>query len=119
MNNAYIPAIAALAGSAIGALASFATTWLTQHSQERAQRYAQAMTLREQLYGGFIEEASKLFTDALTHELGDPSKFVALYMHWSQNCGSLPRLASSRAWSRLCDVLWKPTIFRIEIIASR
>jgi hypothetical protein len=29
--------------------------------------------------GGFIEEASKLFTDALTHELGDPSKFVALY----------------------------------------
>jgi hypothetical protein len=79
MNNAYIPALAALAGSAIGALASFATTWLTQHAQERAQRYAQAMTLREQLYGGFIEEASKLFTDALTHELDDPSKFVALY----------------------------------------
>jgi hypothetical protein len=79
MNNAYIPALAALAGSATGALASFATTWLTQHSQERAQRYAQAMTLREQLYGRFIEEASKLFTDALTHELDDPSKFVALY----------------------------------------
>jgi len=34
MNNAYIPAVAALAGSAIGALASFATTWLTQHAQE-------------------------------------------------------------------------------------
>src|SRR6266851_6401938 len=30
MNNAYLSAIAALAGSAIGALASFATTWLTQ-----------------------------------------------------------------------------------------
>ena len=55
MNNAYIPAIAALAGSAIGALASFATTWLTQHSRERAQRYAQAMTLREQL----MEDSSK------------------------------------------------------------
>ena len=55
MNNAYIPAIAALAGSAIGALASFATTWLTQHSQERAQRYAQVMTLREQL----MEDSSK------------------------------------------------------------
>jgi hypothetical protein len=79
MNNAYIPAFAALAGSAIGALASFATTWLTQHAQERAQRYAQAMNVREQLYGGFIEEASKLFTDALSHELDDPSKFVALY----------------------------------------
>jgi hypothetical protein len=79
MTDAYIPALAALAGSAIGALASFATTWLTQHAQDRAQRYAQAMTLREQLYGGFIEEASKLFTDALIHELDDPSKFVALY----------------------------------------
>jgi hypothetical protein len=79
MNNAYIPALAALAGSAIGALASFATTWLTQDSQERAQRCAQAMTLREQLYGRFSEEASKLLTDALTHELDDPSKFVALY----------------------------------------
>ena len=37
------------------------------------------MTQRERLYGEFIEEASKLFTDALTHELDDPSKFVRLY----------------------------------------
>jgi hypothetical protein len=79
MDNAYITAIAALAGSAIGALASFATTWLTQHSQERAQRFAQAMTRREHLYTEFIEEASKLFTDALTHQLEEPSKFVRLY----------------------------------------
>jgi hypothetical protein len=79
MDNAYMSAIAALAGSAIGALASFATTWLTQHSQERAQRFAQAMTRREHLYGEFIEEASKLFTDALTHQLEEPSKFVRLY----------------------------------------
>ena len=79
MDNAYIPAIAALAGSAIGAIASFATTWLTQHSQVRAQRFAQAMARRERLYGEFIEEASNLFTDALTHEIEDPSKFVRLY----------------------------------------
>jgi len=43
------------------------------------QRFAQAMTRRERLYGEFIEEASRLFTDALTHELDDPSKFVRLY----------------------------------------
>src|SRR5258706_8452463 len=79
MNNAYLSAIAALAGSAIGAVASFATTWLTQHAQERAQRFAQAMARREHLYGDFIEEASKLFTDALTHQFDDPSKFVRLY----------------------------------------
>jgi len=79
MDNAYMSAIAALAGSGIGALASFATTWLTQHSQERAQRFAQAMTRREHLYREFIEEASKLFTDALTHQLEEPSTFVRLY----------------------------------------
>jgi hypothetical protein len=79
MNNAYISAIAALAGSGIGAVASFATTWLTQDAQARAQRFAQAMTPRERLYGEFIEEASKLFTDALTHQFDDPSKFVRLY----------------------------------------
>jgi len=79
MNNAYMSAIAALAGSAVGALASFATTWLTLHSHERAERFAQAMTRREHLYGEFIEEASKLFTDAIIHQLDDPSKFVRLY----------------------------------------
>jgi hypothetical protein len=79
MDNAYISAIAALAGSGIGAVASFATTWLTQDAQVRAQRFAQAMTRRERLYGEFIEEASKLFADSLAHQLDDPSKFVRLY----------------------------------------
>lgn len=37
------------------------------------------MTRREHLYTEFIEEASKLFTDALTHQLEEPSKFVRLY----------------------------------------
>jgi hypothetical protein len=36
MNDAYMSGIAALAGSATGALAS--STWLTQYKQERAQR---------------------------------------------------------------------------------
>ena len=79
MDNAYVSAISALAGSAIGALASFATTWLTQHSQQREQRFAQTTARREHLYGEFIDEASRLFTDALTHEFDDPSKFVHLY----------------------------------------
>jgi hypothetical protein len=79
MDNAYVSAIAALAGSGIGAIASFATTWLTQDAQGRAQRFAQAMTRRERLYGEFIEEASKLFADSLAHQLDDPSKFVRLY----------------------------------------
>lgn len=79
MDAAYIPAAAALAGSAIGASASFATTWLTQHQQERARRVAQEMSRRERLYGEFIDEASRLLADALTHHLEEPSKMVPLY----------------------------------------
>ena len=38
MNPATLSALSALAGSAIGALASVATTWLTQHQQDQTQR---------------------------------------------------------------------------------
>jgi hypothetical protein len=31
------------------------------------------------LYGDFIDEASTLFVDALTHEQLDPTKFVQIY----------------------------------------
>ena len=79
MDSAYISALSALAGSAIGALASFGTTWLTQHHQDRAQRLSQESTRRETIYGEFIEQASKLFADALVHTLEDPSKMSDLY----------------------------------------
>jgi hypothetical protein len=79
MDAAYISAFAALAGSAIGASASFATTWLTQHQQAHAARLAQEMSRRERLYGEFVDEASRLLADALTHHLEEPAKMVPLY----------------------------------------
>jgi hypothetical protein len=69
MEAGYISALAALAGSAIGALASFATTWLVQHSQTRASQRAQDRARCEALYGEFIREASRLFGDAFEHAL--------------------------------------------------
>jgi hypothetical protein len=101
MNSAYLSAIAALSGSAIGGFASFATTWLTQHAQERSQRFAQAMARREHLFGEFIDEASKLVTDALTHELDDPSKFVRLYAL----VGKLRLFASANVISKAEEVM--------------
>jgi hypothetical protein len=79
MNAAYISALAALGGSIVGALTSFVTTWLTLNSQERANRAARELTRRETLYGQFIEEAAKLYTDALMNQQTDAKKFIDLY----------------------------------------
>jgi hypothetical protein len=79
MNSTYLPAIAALAGSAVGGLTSLASAWLTQHRQDRATRLAQDKTRRQKLYGRFIDEASKLYADALVHDKAELSALVGVY----------------------------------------
>lgn len=79
MDAGYLSTISALAGSAIGALASLTTSWLTQHAQLRTTQRLQDRARREALYGEFIREASRLFADAFEHELDDPAKLVQLY----------------------------------------
>jgi hypothetical protein len=79
MDPAYVPALAALAGSAIGGLTSVAASWLTQHAQFRSRRLERDITGREELYRDFIEEASKLYVDAFEHDKAETSKLVDLY----------------------------------------
>jgi len=79
MEPAYISALAALAGSVIGGLTSLAASWLTQHGQFRAQQLARDISVREELYKDFIEEASKLYIDAYEHDQAEVSKLVKLY----------------------------------------
>ena len=80
MDAAYLSALSALAGSAIGALASLTTTWLTQRYQERSQRMAQEQVRRERIFGEFIDQASQMYADALSHtSLEDPARLVPLY----------------------------------------
>jgi hypothetical protein len=69
VNPAYLPALAALAGSAIGGLTSFASAWLTQHYQARANRLSRDKARRRKVYKQFIDEASNLCADALVHGL--------------------------------------------------
>jgi hypothetical protein len=116
MEAAYISAFAALAGSAIGASASFATTWLTQHAQQRAMRLEQEMSRRERLYGEFINEASRLIADALTHHLEDPSKMVVLYA----SMGKLRLFAPANVVGRADEVMGsKSMICRMRTSATR
>jgi hypothetical protein len=84
MNPAYLPAFAALAGSAIGGLTSLASAWLTQQHQERIKRFSQDKTGRQKLYRQFIDEASKLYADALVHEQTEAVALVSVYALISQ-----------------------------------
>src|SRR5258705_220220 len=79
MNSAYLPAIAALAGSAVGGLTSLASAWLTQHRQDRATRVAQDWARRQKVYGKFIDEASKLYADAFIHDKAEVAALVSVY----------------------------------------
>ena len=93
MDAAYLSALSALSGSAIGATASLTTTWLTQRYQDRSQRMAQERARRERIFGEFIDQASQVYADALSHtSLEDPGRLVPLYA----TIGKLRLFASER-----------------------
>src|SRR5262245_43504385 len=79
MNTAYLPAFAALAGSAIGGLTSFASAWLTLHHQDRIKRLSGKRPGDKRLYKQFIHEASKLYAEALVHNQAQVSALVSIY----------------------------------------
>jgi len=78
MNLAIISALSALAGSTIGALSSFTTTWLVQTSQIRSLQRGTEHTKRETLYGDFIAEAAKRMTDAMSHQAETPDVLMLM-----------------------------------------
>ena len=79
MNAAYVSALAALAGSVIGGLTTFAAAWVTQRQQANVQVLLQEKTRRQDLYKQFIEEASELYVDALMHDQFAIPPLVSLY----------------------------------------
>jgi hypothetical protein len=79
MDVAYLSALSALAGSAIGGITSLAASWLTHRVQFTAQQRASDLKKREELYKDFIEEASRWYADAFTHDKPEVSNLVNLY----------------------------------------
>lgn len=79
MDASYFSAIAGLTGAAIGGLTSLATSWITQQTQSRQREREITRTRRERLFTAFIEEASRLFADAMGHEKDDVNDLVRLY----------------------------------------
>ena|ERR1700722_11497896 len=79
MDTAYISTLSALAGSAIGGVTSFATSWVTQHTQSRIARMAAERARRDELYSKFLEETARLYSHAVTEEKIDYTNLVDIY----------------------------------------
>ena len=73
------PALAALAGTTIGGLTTLAVAWMVQRTQLRASVAAGDRTIRQMLYKQFIEEASKLYGDAIVSNTLEVPMLVGAY----------------------------------------
>ena len=79
MNPSLLSALAALAGALIGGVASLGSSWLTQSIQQRARSREHNRVRREALFTDFINEASRVYGDALSHEKDDVLDMIQLY----------------------------------------
>jgi hypothetical protein len=70
--------VSALVGAAIGGLTSVLASWLTQRTQVRAEWLAQDRVRRQDLYKGFVEDATRCYVDALQHDETDIANLVNL-----------------------------------------
>src|SRR6266496_712344 len=79
MDPTYATAFAALGGAALGSLTSYATSRSTLRTQVRDQHRNNSRSRRRKLYKEFIDEASRLYGDALVHDRLDLSGLIGLY----------------------------------------
>ena len=79
MDSGYITALAALGGAALGGLTSFATSWTTLRTQMKAQRRDSSKSSRQKLYKAFIDDAAKIYGDALIHDKLETTGLIDLH----------------------------------------
>jgi hypothetical protein len=79
MDAGYVTALAALGGAALGGFTSFASSWTTQRAQMKANRTETSKSRRQKLYKAFIDNASKIYGDALIHDNLNLSGLIELY----------------------------------------
>jgi hypothetical protein len=79
LNPATVNILAALSGTAVGSLAPVISNYVLQKSVTQRDLLNRQLSQRETLYSDFINEASRVYADALIHELGELNDLVALY----------------------------------------
>jgi hypothetical protein len=76
---AYLSAVAALVGTFVGGITSIATSWLGQQRQTKEQRRSGEKNELQALDKQFIQDASKLYVNALEHNTTEIPKLVDVY----------------------------------------
>jgi hypothetical protein len=79
INNAVLTALAALAGSTVGALGPVLSNYVLQRSQTQRDLMSKLIAQRENLYSDFIKEASSIYANSVTHNLENLDELVSLY----------------------------------------
>jgi len=79
MDSGYVTAFAALGGAALGGLTSFATSWTTLRIQMKSQRSASSKSKRQKLYKAFIDDAGRIYGDALIHDKLETTGLINLH----------------------------------------
>src|SRR5437763_6749886 len=118
MDGSVISALSALGGAAIGGVTSIVGAWLRQQRQVMAQELVQDKLRRQELYREFIEDASKIFGDALEHEKADVSALVGIYTKISRmRVISSPKVVESadQAARAIIDVYLGPNVTFAEL----
>ena len=110
MDASIMTAVAGLAGAAIGGFTSVLASWLSQHAQAKAQRLQQEQLQRQGIYKEFINDAAKLYVDALQSDKADVSALMGLYAEVSQ----MRVLSSASVIDRADEILKKITNTYLE-----
>jgi len=79
MSAGGVTGLIGIAGAVVGGMGSAITSWITQHVQVRSRDVQANRDRRELLYAEFIDEAARLYGDALGHERDDVENLVRLY----------------------------------------
>lgn len=79
MSAMYVSALAAFGGSAFGAVSTIVSGWVTRRRSLRERNHARSFSKRERLYRSYIEEASRLYGDALISDKSEIPQLVNLY----------------------------------------
>jgi hypothetical protein len=78
LGPALVASAAAVAGTLLGGITSFATSYFTVRRQGHDERVLRDLERREELYAKFNELGSNLTLDAIEHPLDDPRNLIPI-----------------------------------------